>query len=823
MDQMIDMFQNFVANPSPYMEAFGIREKRDTKAGFKQFPIPFIGTEVGIKYADPSDRRKGGEAYLHVDDLQNLVPRAHSKMVKLHIKFDGGASGADGLFNAEIDYHLEHKDGDGIEEGSMKVVRNLEGGKWHTHITTEAHPFSGKTIIPSRINNMDLEIESDRKTMLNAKYINVPMNRDISVNVVRVPGKSIKAIIVRGGVTSTIEGVLTKKGNEVDIDITGDIRGTKITGKISGKMDGGKGTKLKVDFKKGAETVLQLSTEVQFSGTNFRVRGKYAIMGGKVASGSYSGKYKDGKAEFEAEPFKLKVELHPGKSIKVVASKAGVEMWTYETLRENKSNDNQIMFEAQSTMTLNPDSKLYALIDREYAFGAWKSRTNKLSVFVDKTSRNTIFRKFKIDFDIVKDGAKVFDINMDTTATPYKMVMNAPHLFEKMGIEATPRTLTINHQKGSSLVIDYTGLGGIHLGISHSPNSLGGRHINIVATRAGAQTFKYTGETSKVNNAAMLKVGLKGEFELSQESVLYKKIVGKYRILTPFKKRNSDLEFFWDKQNKNALINKFYAKAKIDKDGTNVANIDISTNEKPYKFFVFLPAVLHKIRPDMNEIDVTVDHNAGQSLEMKVLHKTAKFKGFKIAKTGNGNEREVEWNGKKLVTGDYELTDSRFKTTQSLPDGKSLTTTITWKNKWDTKAFLLDNKVHVNLDGTERKLDLNMEWGMSKIPDLDLNTPDSAHMKMTAVGHNKRWGDYSVSRDVNFSSADKKLVLKWVGDSEFTLGPMAQQSPIKTIIDLTFDVAHTDLVGQVMKNAAGKEYSFKFNKGMGFPSIKIGA
>ena len=95
----MDTLQDLVANPSPYMESFGIRSKRETQdlTGFEDFPIPFLGAAVGVKYKDPSDHMKGGEAYFHIDDLQSHIPTAHSKMVKLHVKFDGGASHSDGL------------------------------------------------------------------------------------------------------------------------------------------------------------------------------------------------------------------------------------------------------------------------------------------------------------------------------------------------------------------------------------------------------------------------------------------------------------------------------------------------------------------------------------------------------------------------------------------------------------------------------------------------------------------------------------------------------------------------------------------------------
>lgn len=826
MDDIMDKFQEFVANPDPYMEAFGIRAKRDTEnhAGFKEFPIPFIGAKFGVKYVDPAERLKGGEAFFHVDDLQSLIPRAHSRKVKLHVKFNGGASTTDGLFEAEVDYHMEHKDGHGTEEGSMKVVRQMRGGKWHTNVKTEAQPFSGTTIISQRINNMELDLESDRATMFNAKYVNPTMNRDIDVKVTRVPGKSIKAVIVRGGVTSVIEGVLSKpSSNEIDVDIDANIRGVQYTGKVSGKMEAGKSTKLKVEVKKGSEGVLQMLVEVKLAGSSGQFRGKYSIMGGKVAQGKYAGKWGPGKMELEAEPYKLSVDLQMGRSIKVKAEKSGVEMWTYKTLREDKSTGDAIVYEAKSEMTLNPTSKLHHFIDQNYAFGAWEKRSNTFKLFIDRNNRNTFLRKFKVEFDVVKDGAEVIKITGDTTGAPYNFEFLAPNLFKKMGSSLDRATVTVNHQKGKSLNIKSNIRGGLELDINHTPNSLGGRTINVLATKAGAQMFKYHGDTSKVNNAAMLKVGLKGEFDLSPESILYKTIVSKYRILTPFAKRTSELEFFWDKQNKNVLINKFYAKVKIDKDGTNVANIDISTNEKPYKLKAFLPAVFGRLRPGMTEVDVTVAHELGQFLEMKVNHAGAKFKGFKIAKTGNGEEREITWNGKKLGRGQYELTASRFQTTQTLENGKSLTTTITWKNKWDSPAFLLDNKVNVNLAGTERKLDLNMNWDMSKVPDFDMSTPESGHFKMAAVGNNKRWGDYTISRDVSFSSANKVMQLKINGDSAFAAGPMAATSPIHTVVDMKFDVDRTDLEGTFKKVMAGKVFSVIFPKGISMPSIRIGA
>merc|ERR1712179_76077 len=819
LETIMDTFQDFVANPSPYMEAFGVRAKRHAETedhtGFKEFPIPFLGAEVGVKYKDNSDHLKGGEAYLHIDDLQSHIPEAHSKMVKIHVKFDGGASTADGLFNFEVDYHLEHKDGDGIEEGSLTIVREQRGGKWHTNIKTEAHPFSGVTIIPTRISNMQLDIESDRLTTLSAKYFNGPMDRDLTINIVRVPGKSIKAIITNKGVTSTIEGILTKpSANEIDVKIDADIRGTKYTGVINGK----------VDIKKGAESVLQVVFELKSTGSNFKFRGKYSVMGGKVAQGNYSGKYENGKLEVEGGPYKVEVELKLGESIVVKVLKGGVEMWTYSTLRGDKSTANAIIYEAHSEMTLNPESILHGLIEKNYPFGAFRARTNTFKITIDKHERNILLRKFKLEFDITKDGLHVLDIVADTTVSPYNFNFRAPNLFRRLHINQEAITVTVDHVRGSHLIIDANVGGGVHVEARQTPNSLGGRTIDILTSKAGVEMLTYHADTSKVDTAAMFKVGLKGELTLNPESLLYRTVVGKYQFLTPFRTRSSDLEFMVDRVNKNAFLNKFHAKAKVDKDSTNVLNLEISTDHQPYKFHIFCPAIFGKLRSGMTEVDVTVDHVLGQHLYLEVHHAGARWKGFKISKTGSGNEREIEWNGRKLGSGDYTLTDNSFSTTQTLADGKSLTTTITWKNKWDTVAFLLDNAVSVKLDGTERRLDLDVEWGMNKVPDMNFNTAENGHFKAKAVGHNARWGDYSDDRDVTWSSGNRRLTAAVRGTANFGAGALHASSPIVTDMHFTYDLAAHDLEGTFKKVLAGKEYSITFPRGsFKMPSIKIGA
>merc|ERR1711988_833855 len=68
-------------------------------------------------------------------------------------------------------------------------------------------------------------------------------------------------------------------------------------------------------------------------------------------------------------------------------------------------------FIANSKMTLNPASKLHKFIQDNYPFGAFQTRTNNFKLFIDRHNRNFLLRKFKINFDVVKDGNKVIDIS----------------------------------------------------------------------------------------------------------------------------------------------------------------------------------------------------------------------------------------------------------------------------------------------------------------------------------------------------------------------------------------------------------------------------
>ena len=170
------------------------RVKRDAMAGKLDRSFDFFGVHMGLKYKDVANPLKGGKLHIKVDDLQKIFKMAHSSKVEVDIEFDGGADTKDGIFKLLVNYLMVHSAG--TEKGSLTLERSHVGDMWTTLLKTTASPLGGKPIIPAAISNLEVKLESDRKTKFNANYVNPTKNRDMHVHLVRVPGQSAHIQIV---------------------------------------------------------------------------------------------------------------------------------------------------------------------------------------------------------------------------------------------------------------------------------------------------------------------------------------------------------------------------------------------------------------------------------------------------------------------------------------------------------------------------------------------------------------------------------------------------------------------------------------------------
>merc|ERR1712002_37161 len=515
--------------------------------------------------------------------------------------------------------------------------------------------------------------------------------------------------------------------------------------------------------------------------------------------------------------------MGPGESLEIEGKKNGESMWTYKTKRTTKSTAAVLDLNLDTEMTLSGNSMVYKFLNEKYPYGAFNSRHNTVKIFVDKKNRNLLAPKFKIDIHLQKDGNKVVDLTADTTVSPYAFKLTAPNFFQRWGIQQSSIDITADHKIGSSLLIDANILGGLHLEGKRGDNAKNGRDVSLLVKKGGVQMFKVTWSTEKISNTNEFRFILHDTFDVNQDSILYKNIISKYKILTPFNSRTGEFEFYVNKKSKNVLLNKFYAKGKVMKDGNKRLQFKVTTNETPYKLELFAPSLLGKLKPGMTEAKISAAHNPGQSLEIKTNFE--KFTGLKIYKSGSGNERKVEVNGKELASGDYTLTDNSFSTKITLGNDY-LEPKITWQGKLpnsrqEAEAFMLKNNVDVKVTGSKRNLDLNLNWKMTK-PDFNFGTPENGKISLNAKGNNPRWGDYSLSRDINWKAENKVIELNLKGMAQFAKGGLATSTPIETSFKFKVLLDKTDLIGKFMKKINGKEYSIEFPEGSGvMPKINM--
>merc|ERR1712241_416180 len=283
--------------------------------------------------------------------------------------------------------------------------------------------------------------------------------------------------------------------------------------------------------------------------------------------------------------------------------------------------------------------------------------------------------------------------------------------------------------------------------------------------KAGKQMMKFDLSTEKMINDDQIMIKLHDSLESDPDSALFRRVVSKYRFLTQFQKRTGEYEFYVNKKERNVLLHKFHVKGEVKKDGQTAMKLLLSTDEKPYKFELFLPILLNKIYSDMNEYKMSVDHVPGDHLN-------------------------IQTNGKQLASGDYTLTDNSFKTKITLQNGDWLEPKVTWegalpKSRSEAEKFFLKNNFKISATGSKRNFDIDLSWKATK-PDWDFSTPESLKIDINAKGESPRWGNWMLSRDASFKVENKVIQADVSGKAHFKGGLLATSTPIVTEVHMKY-------------------------------------
>ena len=811
-DELFDAAQAFLMNPEPLVTALGAqRVKRD--AGYdKEFTLSALGVGFGLDYTDKSNPMKGGKAYVKFP-LKKFVPQAKSEMVDLRINFDGGDA-VDGLFTMSVDYTLTH--GGAEETGTFTVTRKQSGGLWKTEISTSSAGNHPDRLIPI----FSINAESDRRTKMHSSYKGT--YGQLTFNIDRVPGEKLAAEVDFNGMKYSAVFSVNKAAMSADVVVNANGKEFKLTGKVS-KTDSWK-LEINGDIK-GPVAVTMLikkdfsEAKVEISHNNakylqmrlkgkrnsdgsFKAKAKFNVLGGKIATGEFDASYADNTFNIVLKPTNFdEVDLtvyfkpsfngqrYAGASFGYQAKKAGALMLKYDGV--HKRTDDHKKYEASLKTELQVDEKsvmypAFCKIGKAVGSGCFKTRTMELTGFVDKQNKNKLMNKFAFGLKNTKDGETRLEASIDTVKSPYELKVVSPRLMKHLG--SNEFTITADHQPGKQLTVK-SSYQQFKFFFKHG-SIPDGKNYFAEISKAGVSFLKYDLNLKFKRDNSAINMGLASQFDVNEASLFYPLFCS--YASGCFKQRKAEISIFIDLVNKNALLNKFDIHGNVLKDGEKVAELQISTNNSPYKFMVKAPHVLPKMI-GQSSVEVSATHNLGQSLE--ITTNFAKAKSFSVKKT-SGNMREVKFNGKLLFKGEVTKGENSFKQQIELGNGKKMALTVSWE-----KDGLRSNDVKVNLAGNNMNVDFEAKW--------DVSNPNDASFEIEAEGNGPNLGKFEFERKVDWKCDSSKFKINIIGKSSSEKGWFAEKglNPVDTKIKVIFDYNKMNLNADIDKVVAGKRYS----------------
>merc|ERR1711892_395543 len=818
-DEWFNAAQNFLMDPEPLVTALGAqRVKRDATYD-KEFTLAALGVGFGMKYTDDSNPMKGGKAYARFP-LKKFASKAHSEMVDLRMSFDGGDA-VDGFFTMTTDYTLTHSDGDGEEKGTFTFSRKKVGGLWKNEFSTTSGSEFAHRLIPL----FSITAESDRETKMHSTYKRT--YGSLTLNVDRIPGQKIVAEVEFNGKKYSVAISLNKPAMSADVVINaageqyklnGQLSKTNawklsITGDVKGAVDASimikkDFTEAKIDVSHKNAKLLQMKLEGNRKADgSFKSKAKFSVLGGKVATGEFDATFADNTFNIVVKPqnheeIDLTVYMKPsyagqkytGADFGYEAKKGGVSMMKYDGVHKRTNDYKTYEASLKTELQLSDKSMMYPTfckIGQLVGSGCFKSRQMELTAFVDKINKNKLFNKFSFGLKKIKDGETRLDVSVSTIQTPYQLKIVSPRLQSKIG--SNELTITADHKPGKELTVE-SSYQKFKVFFKHGKTNEE-RNFFAEISKAGESFLKYDLNTNFKKSASAINMGLNSQFDVNEKSVFYP-VFCSYASGC-FKQRKADISIFIDLVNKNALINKFDVHATLLKDDEKVVELEVSTNQTPYKFIIKAPYILPNMIGQAS-VEVEAVHQLGQSLE--ITTNFAKAKSFSVQKT-SGNMREVKFNGKLLFKGEITKGNKSFKQQIELANGKSMALTVSWKNDALDGSAVRENDVKIHLAGGKVSIDGGLVW--------DLTNPADAKFEIEAKGTERHLGQFEFKRKVDWEFSGNQIIATIIGQSSSQKGWFADQgfSPIDTKVNINFDYSNMNLNANMVKVVAGKRYA----------------
>merc|ERR1712168_444183 len=312
-------------------------------------------------------------------------------------------------------------------------------------------------------------------------------------------------------------------------------------------------------------------------------------------------------------------------------------------------------------------------------------------IFIDRVNKNFLLNKFKISGKVIKMGAEVFDLTMDTVSTPYHIDVFYPRYFQKMFNKPMERlTLDVQHTfTGAERSLKFkTNYEDMVVEFKRNPT-----HTSAIVLKKDVTYVEFTQEHKLNFNANKFFLTMKPSLHLHADSYLYEELC-QFSSYTCFQDLAGDVSVEVVAKGKR----KINTKITVHKDTEEIYYLEVSNKELPYRFIFKSPYVvpffkymrgytwLTWMMPVVKSpFEVVVEVHPVQKTMMLSTNIDTHENVVKVVPVG-GDKYNIEWNTETVA--EFVADAKKVEVLKTLDDGTVLKTTITW-----TGADILENTV----------------------------------------------------------------------------------------------------------------------------------
>ena len=127
------------------------------------------------------------------------------------------------------------------------------------------------------------------------------------------------------------------------------------------------------------------------------------------------------------------------------------------------------------------------------------------------------------------------------------------------------------------------------------------------------------------------------------------------------------------------------------------------------------------------------------------------------------------------------------------------------ENQHETEAFFVKNNTQIHAAGSKRNLDLSLNWMMTR-PDWNLGALENGKASVDTKGHNPKWRNSYLSRELNWSIPNKVAEVELTGSAWFAKGSFGTATPTETLVKLKALLDQRDSINAVISCSRTKAH-----------------